>query len=242
MANLVLDFGNTRIKAASFHNGKPEEIRYFHRIEDLLHQKEYIQNFKNIILASVTNQHLAFIELWQNHIPVIVFHKNLKTPLINAYLTPETLGHDRLLASIGAYDDYPDKPVLVIDFGTCIKYNFTNESNHFLGGAISPGLQMRYKALNHFTEKLPLLNVDYDFHTLIGANTSESIQSGVINGAVKEIDGIINEYCSIYPNLVTIGTGGDLEFFAKRLKNSIFAEPNLVLKGLHHILKSNLEN
>jgi type III pantothenate kinase len=240
--HLVLDFGNTRIKAAVFKNGKISELHFFKDVHELLRGQSLIESSSRIMLATVTNQHLALTEKWSKKKEIITFNNTLSIPLKNRYESPDTLGHDRLLASIGAFSLYPNKPVLVMDFGTCIKYNFTNEHNEFLGGAISPGLEMRYKALNHFTEKLPLLSAEYNYNQLIGNNTINSIHSGVITGVLKETEGIINEYKQIYPNLICLGTGGDSDFFAKRLKNSIFAEPDLVLKGLYHVLITHLEN
>jgi type III pantothenate kinase len=151
------------------------------------------------------------------------------------------LGSDRLAASIGAYSLHPNSNVLVIDAGTCIKYNFTNFKNEYLGGSISPGIEMRFKSLEHFTSKLPLINFDASYRELIGENTKNSILSGVINGSIAEIDGIMFDYKSKFPNIICILTGGDSEFLAKRLKNSIFTHQNLVLKGLNDILNYNLE-
>ena len=152
------------------------------------------------------------------------------------------MGSDRIAASIGAYYLYSNTNVLVIDMGTCIKYNFTNSQNHYLGGSISPGLQMRFKALHQFTSKLPLLQPDTLKVELIGDNTQNSLLSGVINGIIAEMDGIINQYKEQYPDLVCVITGGDCEHFAKQLKNSIFVHPNLVLRGLNNILNFNINS
>jgi type III pantothenate kinase len=142
---------------------------------------------------------------------------------------------------VGANLYFPNQDVLVIDAGTCIKYDFVNKANAYLGGSISPGLQMRFKALHTLTEKLPLvqpvLNVDY----LIGSSTEEAILSGVLNGCIAEIDGIIQQYKSNYKNLKVVLSGGDSIYFDKTLKNSIFASPNIVLEGLNAILDYNVD-
>jgi type III pantothenate kinase len=151
------------------------------------------------------------------------------------------LGSDRISAAVGGYYLYPNKNVLVIDAGTCIKYNFTNSNNQYLGGGISPGIEMRFKALQKFTDKLPLIEIDLNFNSLIGASTQSSILSGVLNGTISEIDGIINLYKLQFPDLICILTGGDSQYLANRLKNSIFTHQNLVLKGLNNILNYTIE-
>ncbi|MGZ4038048.1 MAG: type III pantothenate kinase, partial [Bacteroidia bacterium] len=145
-------------------------------------------------------------------------------------------GSDRLAASVGAFGLYPGQDTLVVDAGTCVKYNFTNRNNEYLGGAISPGLQMRFKAMHQLTGRLPLVIPDDQFNKLVGTTTEESLLSGVINGLIHETDGFINDYKKQYPQLKVVFTGGDTSFFVKRLKNSIFADHDLVLKGLNDIL------
>ena len=242
MTDLVLDFGNTRIKAACFEDGKLADVRFFDNPDALLKETLFIGACEKIILSSVTNDHVSFLEEWQSLKPITVFNNDLKLPLKNRYKSPETLGSDRLLASVGAYAEFPDKSVLTIDFGTCIKYNFTNSANEFLGGAISPGIRMRYKALHEFTEKLPLQDTNFYFDELIGTDTAGSLHSGVITATLEEVKGMMAQYRLKFPGLVTVFTGGDYEFFVKRLKSSIFADPHLVMKGLHYVLNYQLEN
>jgi type III pantothenate kinase len=129
----------------------------------------------------------------------------------------------------------------VIDAGTCIKYNFVNSNNEYIGGAIATGLEMRLKALHTFTSRLPLLKVDEDYNTLVGTNSIESILSGAQGGAVAEMEGCIALYRQQYPDIKVVITGGDVNFFEKRLKNSIFADEYLILKGLNIILEYNLK-
>ncbi len=240
--NLVIDIGNTRIKAALFQNNQIVGFEIYNSEQDLFNDTKFISQAQHAIIGSVINDLDVFYTNLNSIIPTLVFNVDTKIPITNLYQTAATLGSDRLAASIGAYFLHPNNNVLVIDAGTCIKYNFTNFENQYLGGGISPGIQMKFKALHQFTSKLPLvrpLNNDVD---LIGTNTESSILSGVLNGSLTEIDGIINQYKSCYHNLICILTGGDSEYLAKRLKNSIFTHQNLVLKGLNDILNYNLEN
>ncbi len=239
--NLVIDIGNTRVKAALFKENLLLELKIYNSVSELLSDLNFIRKGKNAIIGSVVDDLDLFYSALNSLIPTSVFTSQTKTPLTNLYYSVNTLGSDRLLAAIGAYTIYPNTDILVIDAGTCIKYNFTNSKNEYLGGGISPGIQMKFKALEHFTSKLPLVELDTNFNELIGTNTQNSILSGVLNGSVAEIEGIINEYKMLYPNIICVLTGGDSEFLAKRLKNSIFTHQNLVLIGLNDILNYNLE-
>ena len=236
--NLIVDIGNTRAKIAIFkdrvllHHSISEHNSVNNTIKIL--QKEY--HFKNCILSSVADIAIN-IETKTFHSFITLDHQT-KTPFLNKYRTPKTLGVDRIaLASAAAYQ-YPKENVLIIDSGTCITYDFINAKNEYLGGAISPGITLRYKSLHQFTANLPLLEqTDY---SLIGRDTNSSIQSGVLNGYVQEINGIIQQYHQKYSNLTVVLTGGDTIFLAKKLKSSIFATPNFLLEGLNSILIHNL--
>lgn len=240
--DLIIDIGNTRIKAALFKNGEVLEVRFYDTFLDLLADDTLIKLGKKAIIGSVVEGVEELHSSLNKVIPTVLFTSSTPTPLKNNYQSSATLGSDRLTASVGAFSLYPNTNVLVIDCGTCIKYNFTNSKNEYLGGGISPGIQMRFKALEHFTSKLPLIDVDFSYKELIGNTTQNSILSGVINGSIAEIDGIINDYKQQFPNLICILTGGDSEYLAKRLKNSIFVHQNLVLKGLNDILNYNLQS
>jgi type III pantothenate kinase len=242
MAHLALDFGNTCIKAGSFLGAKLKEIRVFNTVGDLIKEDKFILAHAHVIIGSVTGEHRAFIDRYESVLQVSIFTNNTPIPLKNLYQSASTLGSDRLAASVGAYSLYPNTEVLCIDCGTCIKYNFVNARNEYIGGAISPGIYMRFKALNSFTSKLPLVEKVEDYNKLVGQNTNESILSGVLLGAIKEVQGIIEEYQQNYPHLKIVITGGDGNFFSKHLKkNSIFTHPNLVLEGLNNILNFALE-
>jgi len=234
--NLAIDIGNTRVKAALFTNEALVEVKWYHSIDELLQDKLVVKKAQQAIIGSVVEGAEQALTALNTLLPTSLFSAHTEIPLRNMYLSASTLGSDRLAASIGGYALYPNANVLVIDCGTCIKYNFTNAANEYLGGAISPGVNMRFKALHEFTSKLPLVELNYDFKDLIGNNTQHSILSGVMNGCTAEIDGFIDLYREQYSDLICVITGGDGEHLAKRLKNSIFTHQNLVLKGLNYIL------
>ena len=161
-------------------------------------------------------------------------------PLTKRYDTPETLGADRVAAAVGAKVFYPKNNCLVIDMGTCITYDLVDAEDNFHGGIISPGVRMRFKAMNTFTKRLPLLEPD-GIPELIGKNTKHAMQSGVMNGLLAEINGIIEEYDKVLTNINVIFCGGDATYFANRIKNPNFVIPELVLIGLNRILEYNVE-
>ncbi|HWY10610.1 MAG TPA: type III pantothenate kinase [Bacteroidia bacterium] len=234
--NLAIDFGNTRVKAALFNGHQLVDVKFYQSINDLTDDTAFLKQSDKCIIASVVNNEQTITGVLNNIKTSIFFTSQTKVPIKNSYKTISTLGSDRLAASVGAYSLYPTKNILVIDAGTCLKFNFTNAKGEYSGGAISPGLQMRFKALQHFTDKLPLISFNENYDKLVGESTEESILSGVINGILNETDGIINEYKKLYSDLTIVITGGDTDFFAKRLKNRIFAHPHLVLTGLNEIL------
>jgi type III pantothenate kinase len=154
------------------------------------------------------------------------------------YDTPKTLGQDRIVAACGAEFLFPNCNKLILDAGTCLTYEFVNNKKSYLGGAISPGVRIRFEALNNYTDRLPLLGIQ-DSYPLIGKSTEKSIISGVQNGIVQEVEGIIRSYEADYENLTVICTGGDTDFFVKGIKSNIFASPNLLLIGLNAIIERN---
>lgn len=240
--NLVVDIGNTRVKAALFNGPELKQLHYYRSTDELLNDPAFIQQASRAVVGSVVKEQEAFYATLNKLLPTLLFSTQTAIPLTNLYQSASTLGSDRLAASVGAYRLHPNQNVLVIDAGTCIKYNFTNAANEYLGGAISPGIAMRFKALHQFTSKLPLVEANFSYTRLVGTNTQESMLSGVLNGTLAEVEESINLYKQQFPNLICILTGGDSEYLAKRLKNTIFAHPNLVLKGLNDILNYTLEN
>ncbi len=237
---LVIDIGNTRIKTALFEKDELKHFFVFNSFQELnasdIFEKHQINN---CILGSVVNGLESDIEELKKKVDVLLFTSETPVPIQNLYKSAHTLGSDRLAAAIGANVITPNQNMLVIDAGTCIKYNFVNNKNQYIGGAISPGLQMRFKALHTFTSRLPLLSIDNDFNELIGNDSNSSILSGVQAAVIAEVDGMIAQYKKEFNDLKVYITGGDVNFFEKRLKNSIFADQNLILKGLNAILNFN---
>jgi type III pantothenate kinase len=240
--NLIIDIGNTRVKAALFNGETLFESKVYDNVNAILSDKAFISKAKRAIIGTVVKEQEDFYSALNAIIPTIIFNSETKIPLTNLYQSASTLGSDRLAASVGAYFLYPNANVLVIDSGTCIKYNFTNSKNEYLGGGISPGIRMKFKALQTFTSKLPLVEANFSYNELVGNNTQNSILSGVLNGSVAEIDGIISQYKLQFTDIICVLTGGDSEYLAKRLKNSIFDHQNLVIKGLNDILNYNSEH
>lgn len=194
------------------------------------------------ILASVADS-VAVIELIRKfNIPLTILSHQTALPIRNLYETPQTLGSDRLTLAVAADRLFQSAPALVIGAGTCITYNFVHQGS-FIGGAISPGITMRFRALNHYTAKLPLIDwqayQDALYDGLTGTDSGSSILSGVLNGVLREIDGTIEQYRQRYSGLRVALTGGDMAFLVKNLKNDIFAHPDMVLEGLNYILLHN---
>lgn len=239
--NLAVDFGNTRVKAACFNGAQLVDSRIYGSVQELINDQDLFSKVHYVVMGTVTQDHLQLIDAFSGKKQLLLFQASTAIPLINNYQSASTLGPDRLAASVGAYALYPSQNVLTIDAGTCIKYNFVNDKNEYLGGAISPGIPMRLKAMHHYTNRLPLIEMDVNFNKLVGQTTAESILSGALLGAVAEVDGIINQYKEKFPNLVVVITGGDAPYLVKQLKNRIFASPELVLAGLNTILNFNLE-
>ncbi len=172
---------------------------------------------------------------------MLLFEASTPIPLKNLYQSTSTLGSDRIAASVGAFSLYPSQNVLTIDAGTCIKYNFVNTNNEYIGGAISPGINMRLRSMNHFTSRLPLVQFDFNYEKLTGTSTEESLLSGALIGSVTEIESMIERYSDKYENLITVITGGDADYLCKQVKSRFFAHPDIVLNGLNTILNLNIE-
>ena len=171
----------------------------------------------------------------------MVLDHETSLPITSQYATPHTLGVDRIASVAGANFLYPGKNCLVIDLGTCITYDLIDQSGVHHGGGISPGLEMRLKAMHKFTSKLPLISMKGK-PDLIGKTTKECMQSGALNGTIAELEGIIWRYRQLFKDLVIIFCGGGAIFFESKIKDDIFALPNLVLTGLNHILRFNLND
>jgi type III pantothenate kinase len=240
MQRLIIDIGNSLVKLAVFNNDQTIMTGEIREPDTGYIQKliAYYPEIKSSILSAVKNYPIEIDKLLRGNFFHIRLDSQTPLPFTNQYTTPETLGKDRIAAAAAAVKLFPNKNVLVIDAGTSITYEMVTEKGVYLGGGISPGIQMRFKALNTFTGKLPLITT-IDDAELIGDNTQNSIRSGVLNGVVAEVEGIISHYSKRFKDLRIIISGGDYNYFDKKLKNSIFATPNIVMQGLMEILKFN---
>lgn len=237
---LVIDFGNTLVKTAIFCNDEIIELFTEKSLEiPFLESLTKRYPAKHAIISSVISVPDKMLDFLDKHFILLELSHKTPVPIENLYKTPETLGRDRLAVAVAAAGMFPGTPSLIIDAGTCVTFDFVDASGNYRGGGISPGINMRFKALHTFTQRLPLVK-HQNFEVLSGATTEESILSGVLNGIVAEIDGIIAQYQNGNDGLKVMITGGDMNFFAKKLKSNIFATPNLVLKGLNEILNFNV--
>lgn len=240
--NLVIDIGNTQGKAAVFLREALLEKKIFPREEILQAIEQFYREYpikKGIIssVAGLDENSSAFIRI---NYDFIFLGPDTIVPFENRYKTPQTLGVDRIALMSAASVQYPNLPVLVIDAGTCITYDLLTEENQYFGGAISPGIDMRYKALHQFTANLPLLVKEEEI-PVVGDTTRSAMHSGVLNGIILEIDGIIAQQKSNNKKLTVILTGGDTNFLSKKVKSTIFAQPNFLLEGLNSILIHNFD-
>ncbi|MBU2927650.1 type III pantothenate kinase [Winogradskyella psychrotolerans] len=239
--NLIVDVGNTYVKFAVFNNA---DLIYKLSFKLNTFEKQYkivkkdFPKLKKAIISSVGHLTKEQVELIKNDLNTLVLSSDLNFPFKNDYQTPKTLGVDRIALVCASVNHFPNTNTLIIDAGTCITYDFVTKENHYRGGAISPGLRLRYVALNNLTANLPLLETKLP-DNVIGDTTESSIHSGVVYGAIKEIDGIIDQYLKDNLDLTVILTGGDAKFLSNQLKNSIFANSNFLLDGLNFILEYN---
>jgi type III pantothenate kinase len=239
LTTICFDFGNTRLKAGIFVASSLEKVVTLEGdAVDLT--KKLIGQYKpqKTILSSVIDHDPRIDELLSSK---TVFHKLShlsKLPFTTPVGKPGTIGADRLALAAAAVYFYPGKNNLVMGLGTCITYNFINKDCELIGGAISPGLEMRLKALNHYTAKLPVVEADWNV-PLIGYDTNTNILSGVVIGMAKEIDGFVEAYQEKFGNFNALLTGGDIPYLASHLKNKIFADPELIFKGLYAISEVN---
>jgi len=239
LKTLCLDFGNTRQKCAVFNNNELIDVIVLNTSsnDDLLNVID-AHNPTHSILSSVINHNIEVEEILaaKTH-----FHKLnylSKLPITTPAGKPETIGADRLAICSAAANMFPQQHNLAIGLGTCITYNFINKFGEFLGGSISPGMIMRFKAMNDYTALLPIVKAEHQF-PLVGYDTKTNLLSGVLYGLAKEVDGIIDLYKEKYDKLNIVLTGGDADFFSHHLKNKIDYEPNLLFKGLLEICNRN---
>jgi len=236
--NLVIDYGNTRIKAAVFSGTKLHEKFLFSTSQQL---KSFLEKekFEHCIVSSVNEPTEEVVSWIESTGKKLLLTPSLPTPVNIMYASPATLGVDRIAAVCGAIEIFPERNCLVIDAGTCINYEFIDAGLNYLGGGISPGIKMRFDAMHKFTARLPLIK-EFNKVELVGNNTESCMSSGVLNGVLAEVNGIINQYSEKFTDLGVILCGGDAYFFENNLKQPIFAAPDLVLYGLNRILIHNV--
>ncbi|WP_339841354.1 type III pantothenate kinase [uncultured Maribacter sp.] len=239
--NLIIDAGNTSVKLAIFKKAEIVHLESVATHDFVAAVKNIFEKYPKIQFAIVSS--VGALSKEQMNVVAIFcevheLSNTSKVPFKNSYASPQTLGVDRLAIVTAAYYNNPHHNNLIIDAGTCITYDMINDFDEYLGGAISPGVQMRYSAMHNQTAKLPLLEkkelLDY-----IGNTTDNCMHSGVIYGVILEIEGVIDLYKSRFKDLTIILTGGDTLFLSKRLKNTIFADSKFLLKGLNYLLEYN---
>lgn len=241
--NLCIDIGNSKVKVAVFAG---QAIIYRNQwpamgAGKILQIATEFPDIRDVIVCSVKTEQPDLTENLKNYFPnIIVFNEFTAIPVENLYETGKTLGRDRLAAVNGANNNYPGRNVLVIDAGTAITYDIIDEKAQYLGGNISPGLSMRFRALHDYTGKLPLVKPGPEF-PVIGKRTEEAIAAGVQNGIIFEIDSCIDLFKKEFRDLIIILTGGDANYFDKKLKSTIFVDSNLVFTGLNRILTYNVK-
>ncbi len=236
---LVIDIGNTRVKAALFiNNGIHKVLRHEEAGKDLY---DDVKRFKinSIIVSSVRKQNAEQISLWESVAPTIWLDHKTPLPIKNDYQTPETLGRDRIAAVVGGRFLFPQGPVLCIDAGTCITYDVLTEANVYVGGNISPGIHLRYRAMDRIYPMPCLWLQKWKSIHFLENQLMIACQLACITGMSAEIDGMVMRYEEAFPGIQTIICGGDARYFVNHVKKKIFANQNLVLLGLHKILLFN---
>lgn len=241
--NLIIEQGNTSTKVAIYAEGNLK-ASFVYKTFDKSKLKPLFDVYsldKGIYstVADVDEDLIAYLKECLSCF--IYFDNDVRLPITIKYKTPHTLGKDRIAAVVGAYYLQPNRNILIIDAGTCIIYELLEASGSYLGGNISPGMTTRFKALNDYTKKLPLVN-EREEVPCWGTCTEDAIRAGVVNGIVFEMDGYIDKAKELYSDVLVFLTGGHSFYFESRLKNSIFADINLVLTGLNRILEYNVEN
>jgi len=233
----IIDAGNSSIKVARFNSGELADVERFPS-DDLSQIKRFIEKNKGKYGMSSVLSEVDTNEILSANADIHLLQTDAKVPMNIRYGTTNTLGMDRLCNAVYTYNRIQTDYGLVLDIGTCIKFDFVHKTDGYIGGSISPGIELRYKALNDYTGKLPLLS-NKTRSELVGTSTKLSIQSGVMNGMNAEIIGTLDEYRKLFSNLTIFVTGGDAQNFDILTKNDIFADENLTLIGLHEIYQQN---
>ncbi len=239
MNNLCIDIGNTRVKYLVIDNKKHHDIIRSKKLKKSIVNslvKKY--DIDSIAISSVVKDNPAKGYIWPKSCKIIILDYKTKIPIENKYKTPKTLGKDRLASVIGANGIFRDRNVLVIDYGTCIKLDFISAKGEYLGGNISPGVDMRIRAMHEFTSQLPMVKMEYN-PSILGDSTETALQNGAVRGTIFEIESFIRSMEKNYKDLKIIFTGGNADFFASYTNYKIFVHQNLVLQGLNKIIEHN---
>lgn len=241
MKNLVIDIGNSSIKTGIFADNNLVEFKKFDPNDLKLYLDEIEKGifFDNCILSASGSipKNFSFSGVKIKNEPMILTPET-RLPINIEYKTPETLGKDRIAGMVACYNKFPKNNVLLCDIGSAITYDLLSAEGSFIGGNISPGMPMRFKALHEFTANLPLLK-EGDYGEFAGQSTFQAIINGVMQGILLELSGFIQQFEKNFPNLKVLFTGGDSELFASKIKRSIFADPHIVIKGLNDIIEYN---
>lgn len=233
----LIDAGNTSLKLGLYVDNELHKVqRFAHADLDVLMAQITADGPSKIVISSVVAPLIS--EQLLHHFDGILLHSQSKLPITNAYQTQESLGMDRLCNAVAVASEMDTEYGVSIDIGTCVKFDLVHQTDGYLGGSISPGIDLRYKSLNTFTEKLPLLS-NKTADVFVGTSTETSIRAGVIHGMKAEIEGFVRYYHSQFGSLTFFMTGGDASYFDLQVKNVIFADENLTLKGLFEIYKHN---
>jgi type III pantothenate kinase len=235
--NLVFDFGNTRIKGAIFKGNSMVRSFFIDNIDFVkINEIDELALVSKIGVTSVVKFPSGFKNLIEQlKIPILIIDSGTTLPIKIKYDTPKTLGADRICNAVAGSVAYPNKNVLIVDFGTCNKYDFVDQESNYLGGSISPGFKMRLDAMHYFTANLPDIDPK-QMNDFIGKSTKTSLQTGAFWGVIGELNEFVRQYQNRFSDINVLATGGNLIFFEKVLKNFIFADPNLTLKGINSIL------
>ena len=239
--NICIDWGNTLVKAGIFENGQLTASFNYPASDAHMHLVDLVEAHKPsyAIISSVSSKSAELEGMIGPLVKKLIkMDDRTSTPVMNAY-SSDSVGADRLAMAVGAHSAYPGKNNLVVCMGTCITYNFVQNNRTFRGGAISPGLHMRLKAMHEFTDKLPEVSLDGET-LLLGYDTETCMRSGAVFGIMSEVDGMVKEFANKYSEFNAVLTGGDMAYFEGKLKCEIFADPDIILKGLNIILKHNV--
>jgi type III pantothenate kinase len=241
---LILDIGNTRVKTALVREGvftllpSRATLTTAWLTKLFAENKQKKQDIKNVVLCTVRNENTEITDwLTQNCTTFLTFSTQIKLPIHIAYSTPDTLGKDRLAAILGAWEAFPQRNTLVIDAGTCIKYDIISAEGVYLGGSIAPGIRMRLRAMHEFTAKLPLVECKIPIENFIGNSTETAIRTGAQLAAALEARGFIALYKTNFENLNVVLTGGDAIYLKPHLPDDVVSDKILIMKGLYAVLK-----